>query len=93
MTSDLHLTRLALFLIAVTPRPKGIMPFTFNPILTCHSLTIGPTCQFTKAPAIRKCAHVLDRDFYRGLISSLATRRFIVAGLINELPPGAATSI
>lgn len=93
MTSDLHLTRLALFLIAGTPRPKGIMPFTFNPILTCHSYTIGPTCRFTKAPAIRKCAHVLGRNFYRELISSFATRRFIVAGLINELPPGIVTLI
>lgn len=64
MTSDLHLT-LALFLIAVTPRPKGIMPFTFNPILTCHSRTIGPTCRFTKAPAIRKRARIRLRFLSR----------------------------
>lgn len=66
------------------------MPFTFNPILTCHSRD-RPNVPVYKGPAIRKCAHVLGRNFYRELISEFRNET-LHCGRVNQriLPPGAA---
>lgn len=63
------------------------MPFTFNPILTCHSRARSAQRAGLQRPPLLESAraHVLGRDFYRELISEFRNEtRFIVAGLINE---------